>query len=153
MENIKNINFFDDKDKKNSINKYRIIILSTILMILIVDNMKIYEVKGLENQVFQRKQVLENTDENKVVNKDQVHIKEIYKLIQLIQDNNIQTIEIDNDKLNIKGQVQNSEQIKQYLDLLHKVDTIKNPSISSINRINDMYEFEINASVGVKSEN
>ncbi|MEG2245843.1 MAG: hypothetical protein RSC84_00175 [Peptostreptococcaceae bacterium] len=153
MENVKNINFFDDKDKKNSINKYRIIILSIILMILIVDNMKIYEVKGLENQVFQRKQVLENTDENKVVNKDEVHIKEIYKLIQLIQDNNIQTIEIDNDKLNIKGQVQNSEQIKQYLALLHKIDTIKKPSISSINRINDMYEFEINASVGDKGEN
>lgn len=153
MEDVKIINFFDEKDKKQNINKMRLIVLSTILIVLMADAIKLYEIKDLENEVNQRKQILENNSNDIVVSADGIHIKTIYKLIEIIQDNNIKNIEIDNKILRVKGQVQDSGQIKQYLGLLQNIDSMKEPNISSINRVNDIYEFEINADVGAKSEN
>ncbi|MEG1132352.1 MAG: hypothetical protein RSD77_08530 [Romboutsia sp.] len=153
MEDVKIINFFDEKDKKQNINKMRLIVLSTILIVLMSDAIKLYEIKDLENEVNQRKQILENNSNDIVVNADGIHIKTIYKLIEIIQDNNIKNVEIDNQILRVKGQVQDSGQIKQYLGLIQNIDSMKEPNISSINRVNDIYEFEINAGVGVKSEN
>ncbi|MGL5642220.1 MAG: hypothetical protein ACRDDM_08125, partial [Paraclostridium sp.] len=131
----------------------RLILLSTILIVLMADATKLYEIKGLENEVNQRKQILENNSNDIVVNADGIHIKAIYRLIEIIQDNNIKNVEIDNQILRVKGQVQDSGQIKQYLGLVQNIDSMKEPNISSINRVNDIYEFEINAGVGAKSEN
>ena len=154
MDNIKSINFFNEKEKyKKDVNILILIVLGTILIMLLLDAIKVYELNDLEIYVNESKKAIDNLDDVNTTNVNGLHIKKVNNIIQLIQNDNIENIEIDNNILKLKGKVSSSQEIKYYVKLLQNIKDLKiEPNINSINREGELYKFEITARIGVKNE-
>ncbi|MBC6004199.1 MAG: PilN domain-containing protein [Paeniclostridium sordellii] len=154
MDNIKSINFFNEKEKyKKDVNILNLIVLGTILIMLLLDAIKVYELNDLEIYVNESKKAIDNLDGVNTTNVNGLHIKKVNNIIQLIQNDNIENIEIDNNILKLKGKVSSSQEIKYYVKLLQNIKDLKiEPNINSINREGELYKFEITARIGVKNE-
>ena len=154
MDNIKSINFFNEKEKyKKDVHILNLIVLGTILIMLLLDAIKVYELNDLEIYVNESKKAIDNLDDVNTTNVNRLHIKKVNNIIQLIQNDNIENIEIDNNILKLKGKVSSSQEIKYYVKLLHNIKDLKiEPNINSINREGELYKFEITARIGVKNE-
>ncbi|SCJ27254.1 Uncharacterised protein [uncultured Clostridium sp.] len=154
MDNIKSINFFNEKEKyKKDVNILNLIVLGTILIMLLLDAIKVYELNDLEIYVNEGKKAIDNLDDVNTTNVNGLHIKKVNNIIQLIQNDNIENIEIDNNILKLKGKVSSSREIKYYVKLLQNIKDLKiEPNINSINREGELYKFEITARIGVKNE-
>lgn len=155
MDNIKSINFFNEKEKfKKDINILNLTVLVTILIMLLLDAIKIYKLNDLELYVNEGKKAVDSLDNVNITNSNGLHIKKVNNIIQLIQNNNIENIEIDNNILKVKGKVNNSQEIKHYIKLLQNIEDLKmEPNINSINREDELYKFEITTHIGVSNEN
>ena len=155
MDNIKSINFFNEKEKfKKDINILNLTVLGTILIMLLLDTIKIYKLNDLELYVNEGKKAVDSLDNVNITNSNGLHIKKVNNIIQLIQNNNIENIEIDNNILKVKGKVNNSQEIKHYIKLLQNIEDLKiEPNINSINREDELYKFEITTHIGVNNEN
>lgn len=155
MDNIKSINFFNEKEKfKKDINILNLTVLGTILIMLLLDAIKIYKLNDLELYVNEGKKAIDSLDNVNITNSNGLHIKKVNNIIQLIQNNNIENIEIDNNILKVKGKVNNSQEIKHYIKLLQNIEDLKmEPNINSINREDELYKFEITTHIGVNNEN
>lgn len=155
MDNIKSINFFNEKEKfKKDINILNLTVLGTILIMLLLDAIKIYKLNDLELYVNEGKKAVDSLDNVNITNSNGLHIKKVNNIIQLIQNNNIENIEIDNNILKVKGKVNNSQEIKHYIKLLQNIEDLKmEPNINSINREDELYKFEITTHIGVNNEN
>ena len=155
MNNIKSINFFNEKEKfKKDINILNLTVLGTILIMLLLDAIKIYKLNDLELYVNEGKKVVDSLDNVNITNSNGLHIKKVNNIIQLIQNNNIENIEIDNNILKVNGKVNNSQEIKHYIKLLQNIEDLKmEPNINSINREDELYKFEITTRIGVNNEN
>lgn len=155
MDNIKSINFFNEKEKfKKDINILNLTVLGTILIMLLLDAIKIYKLNDLELYVNEGKKAVDSLDNINITNSNGLHIKKVNNIIQLIQNNNIENIEIDNNILKVKGKVNNSQEIKHYIKLLQNIEDLKmEPNINSINREDELYKFEITTNIGVNNEN
>ena len=154
MDSIKSINFFNEKEKhKKEVNILNLTILGTILIILLLDAVKIYKLNDLEIYVDESKKAIDSLDNVNITNANGLHIKKVNDIIQLIQNDNIENIEIDNKFLKIKGNVNNSQDIKYYVKLIQNIDDLKiEPNIDSISREGELYKFEITARIGVNNE-
>ena len=155
MDNIKSINFFNEKEKfKKDINILNLTVLGTILIMLLLDAIKIYKLNDLELYVNEGKKAVDSLDNVNITNSNGLHIKKVNNIIQLIQNNNIENIEIDDNILKVKGKVNNSQEIKHYIKLLQNIEDLKmEPNINSINREDELYKFEITTHIGVNNEN
>lgn len=155
MDNIKSINFFNEKEKfKKDINILNLTVLVTILIMLLLDAIKIYKLNDLELYVNEGKKAVDSLDNVNITNSNGLHIKKVNNIIQVIQNNNIENIEIDNNILKVKGKVNNSQEIKHYIKLLQNIEDLKmEPNINSINREDELYKFEITTHIGVSNEN
>ncbi|MFR4765880.1 MAG: PilN domain-containing protein [Paraclostridium sordellii] len=78
--------------------------------------------------------------------------KESYRIMDLIKHVNILTLEIDDGKLKIKGQAQDSSQIKYFTNEMKQIKNLKNCNIESINQEGDIYKFDMSATIGGNDE-
>ena len=63
MDNIKSINFFNEKEKyKKDVNILNLIVLGTILIMLLLDAIKVYKLNDLEIYVNESKKAIDNLD-------------------------------------------------------------------------------------------
>lgn len=154
MEKVKAINFFSKKDKfyNKEINTFNLILISLIVCTFILSGTKFYKIKKLETDVNERKTNLNEITLNNKKTNIKAKTSEIYSILNLMNNNEMQSVEIKNKKLNFKGETNNFEKIENYLEIVKKIDNTSSTNIDFINNKENLYEFEITSYIGVKDE-
>ncbi|GAA0705596.1 hypothetical protein GCM10008904_13470 [Paraclostridium ghonii] len=154
MERVKALNFFCEKDKlyNKEIDTVNLILISIIFFTITFNSTKFYKVQKLEEDVNERKSNLNAISLN---NKDmniQKKTSEICSILNLMNNNEMKSVEIKNKKLKFKGESNDFEKIKSYLEIAKKFENADDANIDFINNNENLYEFEISSFVGVKNE-
>lgn len=152
MRNSNSINFFEEKNS-SKLNIINIISTVLIVIVIIVNFLKVYEVNKLEDEVNQSKENISLEKEDELVKTNGVEVSELKKSIELILDNNINDIEFKNNKIKLIGVSPEINKVNNYVEILKSNNSVKNCNINSINRQNEVYQFEIDAYIGEINNN
>ncbi|CEN91861.1 Fimbrial assembly protein (PilN) [[Clostridium] sordellii] len=152
MDYIKILNFFDEKDDKRKLTIFQLTSIIIIFTVIIVNFNLWMKVNKQENEINERKDKLNTAQEISYIGNNNLKIKESYRIMDLIKHVNILTLEIDDGKLKIKGQAQDSNQIKYFTNEMKQIKNLKNCNIESINQEGDIYKFDMSSTIGGNDE-
>lgn len=149
MENLNRINFFkENNSSKLNISIINIIITAVMILFVIINFFKVYEVSKLENEVNLNKENISLGKVDDLQNVNGVEISKLKKTIELMLDNGISDIEFQNKKIKLIGLSSEINKVNNYVEMLKSSPNIKNCNINSVTRQNEAYQFEINADIG-----
>ncbi|WP_373598915.1 PilN domain-containing protein [Paraclostridium bifermentans] len=149
MENLNRINFFkENNSSKLNISIINIIITAVMILFVIINFFKVYEVSKLENEVNLNKENISLGKVDDLQNVNGVEISKLKKTIELMLDNSISDIEFQNKKIKLIGLSSEINKVNNYVEMLKSSPNIKNCNINSVTRQNEAYQFEINADIG-----
>lgn len=149
MENLNRVNFFKEKNSsKLNISIINIIITAVMILFVIINFFKVYEVSKLENEVNLNKENISLGKVDDLQNVNGVEISKLKKTIELMLDNGISDIEFQNKKIKLIGLSSEINKVNNYVEMLKSSPNIKNCNINSVTRQNEAYQFEINADIG-----
>ena len=147
MNNGKILNFFIENEKfyNKEIDKPKLIIISIIVFSIVVSINKFYKVQSLEQNVIERKLDLNSIERDKENSNINEITSKLSTTLNLMNNNELKSVEIKDKKLKIKGVTNNIETIKNYLDIVKEIENTKEASIDLINNNENLYEFEISS--------
>ena len=147
MNNGKILNFFIENEKfyNKEIDKPKLIIISIIVFSIVVSINKFYKVQSLEQNVIERKLDLNSIERDKENSNINEITSKLSTTLNLMNNNELKSVEIKDKKLKIKGVTNNNETIKNYLDIVKEIENTKEASIDLINNNENLYEFEISS--------
>ncbi|MGL5650595.1 MAG: hypothetical protein ACRDDE_02470 [Paraclostridium sp.] len=147
MKNGKILNFFfeDEKFYNKEIDKEKLILISIIVFTIVINLNKFYKIQNLEENVTERKSVLNCIEQNKETSNIKQTTSKLSSILNLMDDSELKSIEIKNKKLKFKGETNDFEKIKNYLDIVKEIENTKEANIDFINNNENIYEFEISS--------
>ncbi|CEQ04991.1 Uncharacterised protein [[Clostridium] sordellii] len=152
MDYIKILNFFEEKEYKRKLTIFQLTSIIIIFTVLIVNFNLWMKVNKQENEINERKDKLNAAQEISYIGNNNLKIREAYRIIDLVKNVNILTLEIYDGKLKIKGQAQDSNQIKYFTNEMKRIKNLKNCNVESINQEGDIYKFDMSATIGGDDE-
>lgn len=147
MKNEKILNFFyeDEKFYNKEIDKGKLILISIIVFTIVINLNKFYKIQKLEENVTERKSVLNCIEQNKETSNIKQTTSKLSSILNLMDASELKSVEIKNKKLKFKGETNDFEKIKNYLDIVKKIANTKEANIDFINNNENIYEFEISS--------
>lgn len=147
MKNEKILNFFyeDEKFYNKEIDKEKLILISIIVFTIVINLNKFYKIQKLEENVTERKFVLNCTEQNKETSNIKQTTSKLSSILNLMDASELKSVEMKNKKLKFKGETNDFEKIKNYLDIVKKIANTKEANIDFINNNENIYEFEISS--------
>ncbi|OSB09782.1 hypothetical protein [Paraclostridium bifermentans] len=147
MKNEKILNFFyeDEKFYNKEIDKEKLILISIIVFTIVINLNKFYKIEKLEENVTERKSVLNCIEQNKEISNIKQTTSKLSSILSLMDDSELKSVEIKNKKLKLKGETNDFEKIKNYLDIIKEIENTKEANIDFINNNENIYEFEISS--------
>ncbi|MGL4876816.1 hypothetical protein [Paraclostridium dentum] len=147
MKNEKILNFFyeDEKFYNKEIDKGKLIIISIIVFTIVINLNKFYKIQKLEENVTERKSVLNCIEQNKETSNIKQTTSKLSSILNLMDASELKSVEMKNKKLKFKGETNDFEKIKNYLDIVKKIEDTKEANIDFINNNENIYEFEISS--------
>lgn len=147
MKNEKNLNFFyeDEKFYNKEIDKEKLILISIIVFTITINLNKFYKIKKLEENVTERKSILNCIEQNKETSNIKQTTSKLSSILNLMDDSELKSVEMKNKKLRFKGETNDFEKIKNYLDIVDEIENTKEANIDFINNNENIYEFEISS--------
>ncbi|WGX76464.1 hypothetical protein QJS64_04620 [Paraclostridium bifermentans] len=145
MKNEKILNFFyeDDKFYNKEIDKEKLILISIIVFTIVINLNKFYKIQKLEENVTERKSVLNCIEQNKEASNIKQTTSKLSSILNLMDASELKSVEMKNKKLKFKGETNDFEKIKNYLDIVKEIENTKEANIDFINNNENIYEFEI----------
>ena len=152
MNRQKLYNFFEDDQKfyNKELSKSQIFLVLLISFFVIFNINKFNKIKSLEMEVCQRKNQLNSCDKQVNYNLGNISSK-ISKILYSIND--VNQIEINNNKIKIKGQTNDSSNIQKYVNTISRLESKFQTNIDLINKKDNNYEFQISTLLGDDNEN
>ena len=147
MKNEKILNFFYENEKfyNKEIDKEKLILISIILFTIVINLNKFYKIQKLEENVTERKSVLNCIEQNKETSNIKQTTSKLSSVLNLMDDSELKSVEMKNKKLKFKGETNDFEKIKNYLDIVKEIENTKEANIVFINNNENIYEFEISS--------
>ena len=147
MKNEKILNFFyeDEKFYNKEIDKEKLILISIIVFTIVINLNKFYKFQKLEENVTERKSVLNCIEQNKETSNIKQTTSKLSSILNLMDASELKSVEMKNKKLKFKGETNDFEKIKNYLDIVKKIENTKEANIDFINNNENIYEFEISS--------
>lgn len=147
MKNEKILNFFyeDEKFYNKEIDKGKLIIISIIVFTIVINLNKFYKTQKLEEHVTERKSVLSCIEQNKETSNIKQTTSKLSSILNLMDASELKSVEMKNKKLKFKGETNDFEKIKNYLDIVKEIENTKEANIDFINNNENIYEFEISS--------
>lgn len=147
MKNEKILNFFyeDEKFYNKEIDKGKLIIISIIVFTIVINLNKFYKIQKLEENVTERKSVLNCIEQNKETSNIKQTTSKLSSILNLMDASELKSVEMKNKKLKFKGETNDFEKIKNYLDIVKEIENTKEANIDFINNNENIYEFEISS--------
>lgn len=147
MKNEKILNFFyeDEKFYNKEIDKGKLILISIIVFTIVINLNKFYKIQKLEENVTERKSVLNCIEQNKETSNIKQTTSKLSSILNLMDASELKSVEMKNKKLKFKGETNDFEKIKNYLDIVKKIENTKEANIDFINNNENIYEFEISS--------
>lgn len=147
MKNEKNLNFFyeDEKFYNKEIDKEKLILISIIVFTITINLNKFYKIKKLEENITERKSILNCIEQNKETSNIKQTTSKLSSILNLMDDSELKSVEMKNKKLRFKGETNDFEKIKNYLDIVDEIENTKEANIDFINNNENIYEFEISS--------
>lgn len=147
MKNEKILNFFYENEKfyNKEIDKEKLILISIIVFTIVINLNKFYKIQKLEENVTERKTVLNCIGQNKETSNIKQTTSKLSSILNLMDDSELKSVEMKNKKLKFKGETNDFEKIKNYLDIVKKIENTKEANIDFINNNENIYEFEISS--------
>lgn len=147
MKNEKILNFFyeDEKFYNKEIDKGKLILISIIVFTIVINLNKFYKIQKLEENVTERKFILNCTEQNKETSNIRQTTSKLSSILNLMDASELKSVEMKNKKLKFKGETNDFEKIKNYLDIVKKIANTKEANIDFINNNENIYEFEISS--------
>ena len=147
MKNEKILNFFyeDEKFYNKEIDKGELILISIIVFTIVINLNKFYKIQKLEENVTERKSVLNCIEQNKETSNIKQTTSKLSSILNLMDASELKSVEMKNKKLKLKGETNDFEKIKNYLDIVKEIENTKEANIDFINNNENIYEFEISS--------
>lgn len=147
MKNEKILNFFyeDEKFYNKEIDKGKLILISIIVFTIVINLNKFYKIQKLEENVTERKSVLNCIEQNKETSSIKQTTSKLSSILNLMDASELKSVEMKNKKLKLKGETNDFEKIKNYLDIVKEIENTKEANIDFINNNENIYEFEISS--------
>ncbi|WP_394867188.1 hypothetical protein [Paraclostridium bifermentans] len=147
MKNEKILNFFyeDEKFYNKEIDKGKLIIISIIVFTIVINLNKFYKTQKLEEHVTERKSVLSCIEQNKETSNIKQTTSKLSSILNLMDASELKSVEMKNKKLKLKGETNDFEKIKNYLDIVKEIENTKEANIDFIYNNENIYEFEISS--------
>lgn len=147
MKKEKILNFFyeDEKFYNKEIDKEKLILISIIVFTIVINLNKFYKIQKLEENVTERKSVLNCIEPNKETSNIKQTTSKLSSILNLMDDSELKSVEMKNKKLKFKGETKDFEKIKNYLDIVKEIENTKESNIDFINNNENIYEFEISS--------
>ncbi|GAA0092169.1 hypothetical protein UT300009_21980 [Paraclostridium bifermentans] len=147
MKNEKILNFFyeDEKFYNKEIDKEKLILISIIVFTIVINLNKFYKIQKLEENVTERKSVLNCIEQNKETSNIKQTTSKLSSILNLMDASELKSVEMKNKKLKFKGETNDFEKIKNYLDIIKEIENTKEANIDFINNNENIYEFEISS--------
>lgn len=147
MKNEKILNFFyeDEKFYNKEIDKGKLILISIIVFTIVINLNKFYKIQKLEENVTERKSVLNCIEQNKETSNIKQTTSKLSSILNLMDASELKSVEMKNKKLKLKGETNDFEKIKNYLDIVKEIENTKEANIDFINNNENIYEFEISS--------
>lgn len=147
MKNEKILNFFyeDEKFYNKEIDKEKLILISIIVFTIVINLNKFYKTQKLEENVTERKSVLNCIEQNKETSSIKQTTSKLSSILNLMDASELKSVEMKNKKLKLKGETNDFEKIKNYLDIVKEIENTKEANIDFINNNENIYEFEISS--------
>ncbi|MDV8111790.1 hypothetical protein R3379_21915 [Bacillus sp. BAU-SS-2023] len=147
MKNEKILNFFyeDEKFYNKEIDKGKLILISIIVFTIVINLNKFYKIQKLEENVTERKSVLNCIEQNKETSNIKQTTSKLSSILNLMDASELKSVEMKNKKLKFKGETNDFEKIKNYLDIVKEIENTKEANIDFINNNENIYEFEISS--------
>lgn len=147
MKNEKILNFFyeDEKFYNKEIDKGKLILISIIVFTIVINLNKFYKTQKLEENVTERKSVLNCIEQNKETSNIKQTTSKLSSILNLMDASELKSVEMKNKKLKFKGETNDFEKIKNYLDIVKEIENTKEANIDFINNNENIYEFEISS--------
>ncbi|GKZ02415.1 hypothetical protein ANS017_00470 [Paraclostridium bifermentans] len=147
MKNEKILNFFyeDEKFYNKEIDKEKLILISIIVFTIVINLNKFYKTQKLEENVTERKSVLNCIEQNKETSNIKQTTSKLSSILNLMDASELKSVEMKNKKLKLKGETNDFEKIKNYLDIVKEIENTKEANIDFINNNENIYEFEISS--------
>ncbi|MDU3802336.1 hypothetical protein [Paraclostridium bifermentans] len=147
MKNEKILNFFYENEKfyNKEIDKEKLILISIIVFTIVINLNKFYKIQKLEENVTERKSVLNCIEQNKETSNIKQTTSKLSSILNLMDASELKSVEMKNKKLKFKGETNDFEKIKNYLDIVKKMENTKEANIDFINNNENIYEFEISS--------
>ncbi|KGJ49115.1 hypothetical protein [Paraclostridium bifermentans] len=147
MKNEKILNFFyeDEKFYNKEIDKGKLILISIIVFTIVINLNKFYKTQKLEENVTERKSVLNCIEQNKETSNIKQTTSKLSSILNLMDASELKSVEMKNKKLKLKGETNDFEKIKNYLDIVKEIENTKEANIDFINNNENIYEFEISS--------
>ena len=147
MKNEKILNFFyeDEKFYNKEIDKGKLILIRIIVFTIVINLNKFYKIQKLEENVTERKSVLNCIEQNKETSNIKQTTSKLSSILNLMDASELKSVEMKNKKLKFKGETNDFEKIKNYLDIVKKIENTKESNIDFINNNENIYEFEISS--------
>ncbi|MGY5268323.1 hypothetical protein [Paraclostridium bifermentans] len=147
MKNEKILNFFyeDEKFYNKEIDKEKLILISIIVFTIVINLNKFYKIQKLEENVTERKSVLNCIEQNKETSNIKQTTSKLSSILNLMDASELKSVEMKNKKLKFKGETNDFEKIKNYLDIVKEIENTKEANIDFINNNENIYEFEISS--------
>lgn len=147
MKNEKILNFFyeDEKFYNKEIDKGKLILISIIVFTIVINLNKFYKIQKLEENVTERKSILNCIEQNKEISNIKQTTSKLSSILNLMDASELKSVEMKNKKLKLKGETNDFEKIKNYLDIVKKIENTKESNIDFINNNENIYEFEISS--------
>lgn len=147
MKNEKILNFFyeDEKFYNKEIDKEKLILISIIVFTIVINLNKFYKIQKLEENVTERKSVLNCIEQNKETSNIKQTTSKLSSILNLMDASELKSVEMKNKKLKFKGETNDFEKIKNYLYIVKEIENTKEANIDFINNNENIYEFEISS--------
>ncbi|MGL5558857.1 MAG: hypothetical protein ACRDC3_06865 [Paraclostridium dentum] len=147
MKNEKILNFFyeDEKFYNKEIDKEKLILISIIVFTIVINLNKFYKIQKLEENVTERKSVLNCIEQNKETSNIKQTTSKLSSILNLMDASELKSVEMKNKKLKFKGETNDFEKIKNYLDIVKEIENTKEANVDFINNNENIYEFEISS--------
>ncbi|WP_270671042.1 hypothetical protein, partial [Paraclostridium bifermentans] len=141
------LNFFyeDEKFYNKEIDKGKLILISIIVFTIVINLNKFYKIQKLEENVTERKSVLNCIEQNKETSNIKQTTSKLSSILNLMDASELKSVEMKNKKLKFKGETNDFEKIKNYLDIVKEIENTKEANIDFINNNENIYEFEISS--------
>lgn len=155
MEMKKPLNFFKKEDEfyKNKINKDKIMLISIALFFIIFNISKFHKLQSLKEYVSQEKATLNCVEENEKFSNIKQTTAKVSRILKFMNNSELKNVEIKNKKLRVEGQTTEFEKVKNYLDMIKKIENTDKIKVDFINNNENIYEFEISGFLGEISAN